>query len=108
MDKIYTAKDIKTVIAKVEQLAIVNAQLQELLFRGSNDEKLVAEKRELLKFLRKQKATVFDSAELVTDVGIDVEQGLLKHQFDCLVERLKERKARLQTEIKSYKNGNQD
>ena len=107
MDKIYTAKDIETVIEKVEELAIINAELEELLYRGSNDEKLVSEKRELLQSLRKYKPIVFDDLDkIATEVEMDVEAGLLKYQFDCLVERFKERKARLQTEIKKYKNGN--
>ena len=108
MDKIYTAKDIETVITKVEQLGVVNAQLEELLHRGSNDEKLVSEKRELLQSLKKLRP-LFPYLEGVgSEVETDVEAGLLKFQFDELVSRLKERKARLQTEIKSYKNGNQD
>jgi hypothetical protein len=108
MDKIYTAKDIETVIAKVEQLTVVNSQIEELLYRGSNDEKLVVEKRELQKSLRKYKTAVFVSEEPELEEPMDIETGLMKFQFDCIVERLKERKARLQTEIKSYKNGNQD
>ena len=48
MDNIYTKHDMAEAIAKVEELARVNAELDELLYRGSNDEKLVEKKYQKL------------------------------------------------------------
>jgi hypothetical protein len=106
MKKIYSAQDVANVIAKVEELATINAKLEELLHLGSNDEKLVSEKRELLKDLRNYKSIAFSDLEKTAiETEMDVEAGLLKYHFDSLVERFKERRARLQTEIEKYKNG---
>ena len=108
MDKIYTAKDIETVIEKVEELAIINAELEELLYRGSNDEKLVDRKRELEKSVRKYKPIVEEVEEPIIEEVEDEELTLLKADFDSIVLRYKTRKRELQTIIKSYTNGNSD
>jgi len=107
MREIYSAKDVANVIAKVEELAVVNAELEELLYRGSNDEKLVDRKIELQKSLMK-----FRSSELVSDEPIktelDEDSVSLKADYDFVVQRYKQRKIELETLIRSYTNGNSD
>ncbi len=108
MDKIYTAQDIKDVIAKVEELAMLNAELEELLYRGSIDEKFVDRKRELESSIRKYKSIVSESEEQVEKEPIqeDLDLVALKIDFDSIVLRYKTRRRELQNIIKSYTNGN--
>jgi len=111
MDNIYnavkrfTVQDVANVIEKVEELSVLNAELEELLYRGSNDEKLVERKRELQNSLRK-----FRLSETVSDAPINIEQeedlASLKADYEFVVSRYKERKQKLQTIIRSYTNGN--
>ena len=108
MDKIYSAQDVANVIAKVEELAVLNAELEELLGRGSNDEKLVDRKRELENSVRKYKPIVEEVEEPIIEEVEDEELTLLKADFDSVVLRFKTRKRELQTIIKSYTNGNSD
>jgi hypothetical protein len=105
MDKIYTSQDVANVIANVEELAIVNADLEQLLHHGSNDERLVAKKRELETSIRKYKPLISDFNEPLED-----EDGLayLKVAYDVVLSRYKERKRQLETIIKGYANGNSD
>lgn len=107
MDKIYTAEDIKIVIAKVKELAIIDADLQYLLAHGSNDEKLVERKRELESSVRSFRGVVSNidtnvSEELEDEVGL----AYLKVVHNVLVSRYKERKRELENIIKSYTDGN--
>ena len=107
MREMYSSKDVANVIAKVEELAVVNAELEELLYRGSNDEKLVDKKRELQNSLKK-----FRSSEFVLDEPIktqlDEDFVSLKADYDFVVQRYKQRKTELETLIRSYTNGNSD
>ena len=109
MDKIYSAQDVANVIAKVEELATVNAKLEELLYRGSNDEKLVEEKRKLEVSVRKFKG-IFSDSDLTAleEPEIDMEFASLKSDFDSVVLRYKKRKIDLETIIRRYTNGNSD
>jgi len=109
MDKIYSAQDVVNVIEKVEELAKVNAELEELIYRGSNDEKLVDRKRELESSVRKYKPILSDIEETVLEEPkVDLELVSLKADFDSVISRYKQRKAELQTIIRSYTNGNSD
>jgi hypothetical protein len=109
MDKIYSAQDVANVIAKVEELAGLNAELEELLYRGSNDEKLVDRKRELEGSVRKFRGIVSDiEGTVLEEPEVDVEYASLKSDFDSVVLRYKKRKIELQTIIRSYTNGNAD
>jgi hypothetical protein len=108
MDKIYSAMDVLNVIAVVERLAVVNAELEYLMAHGSNDEKLVNVKRELENSVRKYKSIVSDNEEVVVEESEDLDLVALKLDFDSVVLRYKTRKRELQTIIKSYTNGNID
>jgi hypothetical protein len=109
MDKIYSAQDVVNVIAKVEELATINAKLEELRYRGSNDEKLVDRKRELQEKVRNFKSIVSDIQETVLEVTeVDSELLSLKSDFDSVISRYKKRKIELETVIKNYTNGNED
>ena len=108
MDKIYTAQDILQVIAVVEKLTEVNAELEYLMAHGSNDEKLVNIKRELEASVRKYKSVVSDNEDVVVEEPEDLDLVALKLDFDSVVLRYKTRKRELQTIIKSYTNGNVD
>ena len=109
MDKIYSAQDVANVIEKVEELASLNAELEELLYRGSNDEKLVDRKRELEGSVRKFRGIVSDIEETVLEEPeVDAEYLSLKSDYDSVVSRFKQRKIELQTIIRSYTNGNSD
>jgi citrate synthase len=109
MDKIYSRKDMVDAISKVEELTILNAELEELLYRGSNDEKLVERKRELEVSVRNYKTALpnLDTKNLVENT---VEEDLisLKADYDFVVSRYKQRKIDLETIIRSYTNGNSD
>ena len=89
-------------ISKVEELATVNAELDELLYRGSNDEKLVERKIELQNSVRKFKST--DSDE---PINLEQEEDLvsLKADYEFVIQRYKSRKLKLEAEISIYKNG---
>lgn len=108
MDKIYTAQDILQVIAVVEKLTEVNAELEYLMAHGSNDEKLVNIKRELEASVRKYRSVVSDNEDVVVEESEDLDLVALKLDFDSVVLRYKTRKRELQTIIKSYTNGNVD
>jgi hypothetical protein len=108
MDKIYSAQDVANVIAKVEELAVLNAELEELLYRGSNDEKLVDRKRELENSVRKYKPIVEEVEEPIIKEVEGEELILLKADFDSVDLRYKTRKRELLSVIKSYTNGNSD
>ena len=108
MDKIYTAQDVLQVIAVVEKLTEVNAELEYLMAHGSNDEKLVNIKRELEASVRKYKSVVSDNEDVVVEEPEDLDLVALKLDFDSVVLRYKTRKRELQTIIKSYTNGNVD
>ena len=105
MDKIYTSQDIKNVIATVEELSVVNAKLEELLYRGSNDEKLVERKRELEKSNRKFNPIIPDSEQPIIEEIEDKELTLLKSDYESVVSRYSERKRELTAIILTYKNG---
>ena len=105
MDNIYTAQDIKNVIATVEELSVVNAKLEELLYRGSNDEKLVERKRELERSNRKFNPIVLEQEEPVVEEIEDKELTLLKSDCESVVSRYSERKRELTAVILCYKNG---
>jgi hypothetical protein len=109
MGKIYSAQDVANVIAKVEELAGLNAELEELLHRGSNDEKLVEEKRELEGSIRKFRGIVSDMEVTASQESeIDTDLISLRADFDSVVSRYKKREIELQTIIIRYKNGNSD
>jgi hypothetical protein len=109
MDKIYSAQDVVNVIAKVEELATINAKLEQLRYRGSNDEKLVDRKRELDGSVRKLREIVSDlEGTVLEEPEIDVEYTSLKSDFDSVVSRYKKRKIDLETTIRNYTNGNED
>lgn len=109
MDKIYSAQDVSNIIAKVEELAIINDELEELLYRGSNDERLVEVKRELWGDIKNFRGIVSDINKTVPEVSeIDAELLSLKEDFDSLVARYKKRRIDLQTAIRRYTNGNTD
>jgi hypothetical protein len=108
MDKIYTAQDVLQVIAVVEKLTEVNAELEYLMAHGSNDEKLVNIKRELEASVRKYKSVVSDNEDVVLEEPEDLDLVALKLDFDSVVLRYKTRKRELQNIIKSYTNGNVD
>jgi len=107
MDKIYSAQDVANVIAKVEELAVLNAELEELLYCGSNDEKLVEIKRELQSQLKKFKYNLpnHDPRGFVQEAE-DEDLASLKADYEFVVSRYKGRKLRLEAEISIYKNGN--
>lgn len=107
MDKIYSAQDVANVIAKVEELAVLNAELEELLYRGSNDEKLVDVKRELENSVRKFKHSLpnVDPRGFTEEVE-DEDLISLKTHYEFVISRYKDRKLRLEAEISIYKNGN--
>lgn len=107
MDKIYSAQDVANVIAKVEELAVLNAELEELLYRGSNDEKLVDRKRELENSVRKFKPSLpnLDPRGFTEEVE-DEDLISLKADYELVISRYKGRKLRLEAEISIYKNGN--
>lgn len=107
MNKIYSVKDVANVIAKVEELAGLNFELEELIYRGSNDEKLVGRKRELEGSIRKFRGIISDVKEVALEKPeVDTEYIFLKRDYDSVVSRYKQRKIELQTIIKSYTNGN--
>lgn len=109
MDKIYSARDVANVIAKVEELATVNAELEKLLYRGSNDEKLVEQKRELEGSIRKFRGVISDAEPTVSvEPEIDDDLASLRADFDNVVSRYKKRKIHLETIIRRYKNGDTD
>jgi hypothetical protein len=109
MGNIYSAQDVANVIAKVEELATVNAELEELLRRGSNDEKLVEEKRELERSVRKFRGVVSDAEATVSgEPEIDADLISLRADFYNLVIRYKKRKIDLETIIRRYTNGDSD
>jgi len=107
MDKIYSTQDVANVIAKVEELAVLNAELEELLYRGSNDEDLVKRKRELQSQLIKFKPSLpnIDPRGFVEEV-VDEELASLKSDYQFVISKYKVRKLRLEAEINTYKNGN--
>ena len=92
MVKIYSAQDVANVIAKVEELATINAELEELFLRGSNDEKLVEEKRELERSVRKFRGVVDAEATVSEAPEIDTDLISLREDFYNLVNRYKKRK----------------
>ena len=109
MDKVYSAQDVANVIAKVEELATINAKLEQLRYRGSNDEKLVDRKRELQGTVSNFKSIVSDIQETVLEVTEnDSELLSLKSDFDSVMLRYKKRKIELETIIRNYTNGNED
>ena len=107
MDKIYSAQDVSNVIAKVEELSVLNAELEELIYRGSNDEKLVDRKRELETSLRKYKPALpnINPTRFAEEVE-DEDLVSLKADYEFVVSKYKERKIKLEAEISIYKNGN--
>jgi hypothetical protein len=109
MDKVYSAQDVANVIAKVEELATINAKLEQLRYRGSNDEKLVDKKRELQGTVSNFTSIVSDIQETVLEVTeVDSELLSLKSDFDSVMSRYKKRKIELETIIRNYTNGNED
>jgi hypothetical protein len=108
MDKIYTAQDVANVIAKVEELALVNAELDDLLAHGSNDEKLVTRKFELQNAVRKFKSVVSDSEEQVSNEEEDLETEKMRAEFGAIMFKYKQRKRELELIIRTYTNGNSD
>ena len=109
MDKVYSAQDVANVIAKVEELATINAKLEQLRYRGSNDEKLVDRKRELQGTVSNFTSIVSDIQETVLEVTEnDSELLSLKSDFDSVMLRYKKRKIELETIIRNYTNGNED
>lgn len=108
MDKIYTAQDVANVVAKVEELAIVNTELDDLLAHGSNDEKLVTRKFELQNAVRKFKSVVSDSEEQVANEEEDLETEKMRAEFVTIMFKYKERKRNLELIIRTYTNGNSD
>lgn len=98
--KIFSKQDVANVIKKVEELASLNAELEELLYRGSNDEKLVDRKIELQNAVRKLKT--FDLDEPIKE---DEDLTSLKSDYNFVIQRYKARKLRLESEINFYKNG---
>jgi hypothetical protein len=109
MDKVYSARDVTNVIAKVEELATINAELEELLHRGSNDEKLVERKIELETLIRKYKSS-FPNINPTGFVEELQDQDLicLKSDYKSVVSRYKKRKIELESLIRNYTNGNSD
>ena len=89
MDKIYTAQDVLQVIAVVEKLTEVNAELEYLMAHGSNDEKLVNIKRELEASVRKYRSVVSDNEDVVVEESEDLDLVALKLDFDSVVLRYK-------------------
>ena len=108
MDKIYTAQDVANVVAKVEELALVNAELDDLLAHGSNDEKLVTRKFELQNAVRKFKSVVSDSEEQVANEEEDLETEKMRAEFGAIMFKYKQRKRELELIIRTYTNGNSD
>lgn len=108
MDKIYTAQDVANVVAKVEELALVNAELEDLLAHGSNDEKLVTRKFELQNAVRKFKSVVSDSEEQVANEEEDLETEKMRAEFGAIMFKYKQRKRELELIIRTYTNGNSD
>jgi hypothetical protein len=108
MDKIYTAQDVANVVAKVEELALVNAELDDLLAHGSNDEKLVTRKFELQNAVRKFKSVVSDSEEQVENEEEDLETEKMRAEFGAIMFKYKQRKRELELIIRTYTNGNSD
>jgi hypothetical protein len=108
MDKIYTAQDVANVIAKVEELALINAELEDLLAHGSNDEKLVTRKFELQNAVRKFKSVVSDSEENIQNEDEDLETEKIRVEFNDIMFKYKKRKRELEIIIKNYTNGNSD
>lgn len=108
MDKIYTAQDVANVVAKVEELALVNAELDDLLAHGSNDEKLVTRKFELQNAVRKFKSVVSDSEEQVLNEEEDLETEKMRAEFGAIMFKYKQRKRELELIIRTYTNGNSD
>jgi len=108
MDKIYTAQDVADVIAKVEELALINAELEDLLAHGSNDEKLVTRKFELQNAVRKFKSVVSDSEENIQNEEEDLETEKIRAEFNDIMFKYKKRKRELEIIIKNYTNGNSD
>ena len=107
MDKIYSAQDVSNVIAKVEELSVLNAELEELIHRGSNDEKLVDRKRELETSLRKYKPALPNyNPTGFTEKVEDEDLVSLKADYEFVVSRYRARKLKLETEISIFKNGN--
>jgi hypothetical protein len=109
MDKMYSAQDVSNVIAKVEDLAKINAELDYLLRHGSNNEKLIERKRELEGDIRAYRGIVSDmQGDFVKEPEVDTELIALKADYDSVISRYKQRKIELQTIIRSYTNGNSD
>jgi len=106
MDKIYSAQDVANAIAKVEELVVVNAELEELLHRGSNNEKLVERKRELENSVRKYKPALPNINPIGWAVQEEDEELIsLKADYDFVVARYTARKLTLEAEINILKNG---
>jgi hypothetical protein len=104
--KRFSAQDVASVISKVEELASLNAELEEFIYRGSNDEKLVDRKRELENSVRKYKPIFSDSEEAIIEEVEDEDLTSLKADYEFVVSRYKQRKKELQTIIRSYTDGN--
>ena len=100
-NKIYTKEDMANAIKKIEELTNVNAKLEQLLYRGSNDEKLVNKRIELQNSIRS-----LDLIEFYEPIEIDEDLAILKKEFKSIVNKFKLRKIKLETEINKYKNGN--
>jgi len=100
-NKIYTKEDMANTIKKIEELTNVNAKLEQLLYRGSNDEKLVNKRIELQNSIRS-----LDLIEFYEPIKIDEEFAILNKEFKAIVNKFKSRKIKLELEINKYKNGN--
>ena len=88
-------------ISKVEELVKINAELKELLYRGTNDEKLVDRKRELQSMVRELKNPASDECLILEK---DDELKALRITFEFVVSKYKERQIRLETEINILKD----
>ena len=106
MDKVYSEKDIAVIIEKVETLSSLNAELEELLQHGSNNEKLVDRKREIENSIRKFKPTDLSSEDIAKDDFLNVTLAYLNKDFVNLVSRFKDLKLILENKITNLKNGN--
>jgi hypothetical protein len=105
--KRFTVQDVANVIEKVEELSVLNAELEELLYRGSNDEDLVERKIGLQNQIRKFKPALPNiDPRGFTEEAVDEDLISLKADYEFVVSRYKGRKLRLEAEISIYKNGN--
>jgi hypothetical protein len=84
--KIFNTQEVASIIGKVEELTILNAELEYLLSLGSNNEKLVDRKRELENLIREHKSIEFKNKLTPINEELEKEEiNTLKLEYESVV-----------------------